>query len=73
MKSPVNKNAFKESDLVFWSRQLSEHILFLFLGLEDCTLKNKANKLHKKWEKFRLTFPKNDCKYKGKKWQSHRN
>jgi|GEM_PF-2598313 len=42
-------------EINFWSKQLSEHALFLHLGLEDtnATLKNRALALHKKFESFR--------------------
>jgi hypothetical protein len=40
-------------DIDFWSRQLSEHCLFLMLGLDDRNLKARAQRLHEEWEKFR--------------------
>jgi len=48
-------NAMAQNEIAFWSRQLSEHALFLHLGLEDSgsTLKNRALALHKKFEGFR--------------------
>lgn len=43
----------KKDEIVFWSRQMSEHALFLHLGLEKPDIKAEAKKLHEKWEKFR--------------------
>lgn len=40
-------------DVEFWSRQLSEHALFLHLGLDDKELKRRAMNLHQAWEQFR--------------------
>lgn len=42
-----------ETELVFWSRQLSEHALFLYFGLELQPYKDYSMKLHRKWERFR--------------------
>jgi len=42
-----------QSEVAFWSRQLSEHALFLHLGLEISELKDRALALHKKFERFR--------------------
>lgn len=41
----------------FWSRQLSEHCLFLELGLEPQDLRNEAQARHADWEAFRVTLP----------------
>lgn len=41
----------------FWSRQLSEHCLFLQLGLEPQDLQNQSQALHADWESFRATIP----------------
>lgn len=57
MASEDFSSAIRESDLVFWSRQLSEHTLFLHLGLEVEPLKSYGDKLHQLWENFRATFP----------------
>lgn len=46
-----NKKAMDE--IKFWSHQLSEHALFLHLGLEDAKFKKEGLKLHKKFETFR--------------------
>jgi hypothetical protein len=43
--------AKEETD--FWARQLSEHALFLHLGLEEKDLKEEGMVLHKKFENFR--------------------
>lgn len=64
--SPVSKSSdprrFKEvkadldsavDEATFWGRQISEHQLFLQLGLEEPVFKEKAEKLHKEWEKQR--------------------
>lgn len=45
---PVN-----ESEVVFWARQLSEHALFLHLGLEPVALRARAWQLHQDWERIR--------------------
>ena len=42
-----------ESEIVFWSRQLSEHALFMHLGFVDKDLRDEAHDLHKRWEAFR--------------------
>lgn len=41
----------------FWSVQLSQHAIFLQLGLEPEDLKKEAGALHDKWEDFRSTIP----------------
>ena len=43
-----------EDESHFWSRQMTEHALFLFLGLEDKgnSLKIEANQLFIAWKKF---------------------
>ena len=40
-------------DIDFWSRQLSEHALFMQLGLDDKRLKGIAERLHNDWELYR--------------------
>lgn len=40
-------------DIEFWSRQLSEHALFMQLGLDDKRLKGEAERIHGQWESFR--------------------
>lgn len=40
-------------DIQFWSRQLSEHALFLNLGLEVEPYKTQAKALHDDWERAR--------------------
>jgi len=40
-------------DIEFWSRQLSEHALFMQLGLDDKRLKGEAERIHNQWERFR--------------------
>lgn len=40
-------------EIEFWSRQASEHGLFMSLGLDDKTLKRRSESLHKSWENFR--------------------
>ena len=40
-------------DIDFWSRQISEHALFMQLGLDDKRLKAEAERLHKQWESYR--------------------
>jgi hypothetical protein len=42
-----------DDEIQFWSRQLSEHALFLQLGLVDQPLKVRASELHEMWEQFR--------------------
>ena len=46
-------------EIDFWSRQLSEHALFLHLGIEDAPLKAKGLALHKEFEQFRALYKKN--------------
>lgn len=41
------------SDILFWSRQLSEHALFFSLGLEVEPYKSQAAGLHQNWEATR--------------------
>lgn len=51
------------SEMDFWSRQLSEHALFMNLGLEVEPYKSNAGKLHTDWEKVRAQLaliPQND-------------
>lgn len=55
-----NPERFKEikmedprDEVEFWSRQLSEHGLFFYLGIEDAALKKRGLEIHKKFEKFR--------------------
>ena len=40
-------------DIEFWSRQLSEHALFMQLGLDVPGLKQRCAQLHQAWERFR--------------------
>lgn len=40
-------------DIDFWSRQLSEHALFMHLGIDDKRLKGEASRLHNQWENYR--------------------
>lgn len=60
----VNNNInvlIEETD--FWAKQMEEHALFLYLGLTDNYLKNKAKKLHTKLENFRKNFKHNQTVY----------
>ena len=57
-------NVIQESDLVFWSRQLSEHALFLHLGIEVEPLKSLGLEIHEKWENFRKSLG-NDITFTG--------
>lgn len=41
------------NEIQFWARQLSEHALFLHLGIEDKPLKKQGIIIHKKFEQFR--------------------
>lgn len=41
----------------FWSRQFSEHLLFMELGLEPQDIRNEAQSRHADWEAFRVTLP----------------
>lgn len=43
-------------EIVFWSRQLSEHALFMQLGLTDPKLKTAAATQHAVWEEFRKSL-----------------
>lgn len=40
-------------DIIFWSRQLSEHALFLAIGLESTLYRGRAIALHEAWEEAR--------------------
>jgi len=40
-------------EIDFWSRQLSEHALFVHLGLLDMPLRTRAQELHEQWELYR--------------------
>lgn len=40
-------------EIEFWSRQLSEHALFVHLGLLDQPLRVRALELHQAWEEYR--------------------
>lgn len=55
-KKEVDKNIFPINDEIqFWSKQLMEHQLFLFLGLEDMpdfNLKSKAYEIYSEWKDF---------------------
>lgn len=42
-----------KDEINFWAHQLSEHALFLHLGIEDKILKERALALHKQFEAFR--------------------
>jgi len=42
-----------EGEIAFWTRQLSEHALFLHLGLEVEPLKRDAGLIHRDWERAR--------------------
>jgi hypothetical protein len=57
MPSEVGKlgDPMRESEVEFWSRQLSEHALFFQLGLDDPSLKAAAGRLHTAWEQARPT------------------
>ena len=41
-----------EDEIHFWGRQMTEHLLFLHLGLEVTDLKNEALQIHNLWKKF---------------------
>ena len=43
----------RETDIAFWSRQFSEHCLFLNLGLDGQYWKKQAQALHNAWEQIR--------------------
>lgn len=45
-------------EVSFWSRQLSEHALFLHLGMEDEAFKKRGLVIHKKFEAFRKNMNK---------------
>jgi hypothetical protein len=45
-----------QDEITFWAQQMSEHALFLSLGLEDAGLRQKAQQLHKNWENFRKNY-----------------
>ncbi len=43
-----------DDEIHFWGRQMTEHVMILFLGLEDNDgkLKNKAFELYQRWKNF---------------------
>lgn len=45
-----------KDEVDFWARQMSEHALFLSLGLEVPELKQRGTELHKRWEEFRNNY-----------------
>ena len=47
-----NKDLELYDNIHFWGHQMMEHSLFLYLGLVDANLKQKAKELQKKWEDF---------------------
>lgn len=40
-------------EIVFWGRQLSDHALFLSLGLVEERLRGVAGQMHRQWEQYR--------------------
>lgn len=42
-----------DNEIEFWSRQLSEHALFVHLGILDQPLRIRALELHQAWEEYR--------------------
>lgn len=52
-----NESAFHESDILFWSNQVSKLIYYIHLAVYQCDLKLKASILFEKWQKFILTLP----------------
>jgi len=53
MEEEEKKTFSVENDIKFWSEQLSEHALFLHMGMGDEKLKARGLTLHERWEKFR--------------------
>lgn len=51
--------AVASDEINFWVRQVSEHALFIYLGLEEPNLKQEALDTHMALEKFRKEFNKN--------------
>lgn len=49
MVSAINQIPLQD-DIAFWSRQMTEHALFLHLLLEEPTLKAQAKQLHQLWQ-----------------------
>ncbi len=54
------KAATAREEVDFWSRQMSEHALFMHLGMEDAALKKRGLAIHKKFEDFRGSMNENN-------------
>lgn len=52
-----NESAFHESDILFWSNQISKMIYYVHLAVYQCDLKEKARILFDKWQRFIVTLP----------------
>lgn len=57
MCEQFNESAFHESDILFWSNQISKQIYYLHLGLTIPDLKQKATILYRKWQEYIVTLP----------------
>lgn len=53
---PVPHTPQVVDEIHFWGRQLTEHALFLHLGIEEPSLKARGLKLHKRWQSFMDRF-----------------
>lgn len=58
MCEQFNESAFRESDLLFWSNQISKQLHYIEKLLSDCSgYKEKAKIIFDKWEKFLVLLP----------------
>lgn len=58
MCEQFNESAFHESDIMFWSNQISKQVYYTYLALEySCEYKEKARILWDKWQEYILTLP----------------
>lgn len=58
-KTMTLESSRANDEITFWTHQLSEHALFLYLGLTEESLRKRALGIHKEFEKFRADFSKN--------------
>ena len=58
MAEQFNESAFHESDIMFWSNQISKQVYYLTLSIDgNCNYLYQAKLLYGKWQKFILTLP----------------
>lgn len=57
MCEQFNESAFHESDILYWSNQISKQVWYLHLGLIQDTYKCNAKLICRKWEIFITSLP----------------